>query len=629
MQEANAIMLFEAGLLDRARGAACLAFMLGGFALLVPSSLPAASSVTLVWAPSAGTNIAGYKIYYGATSGAYTNTVTAGNATNTTVSNLISGATYYFAATAYDDSNLESDLSKEVSYTNVVMAPPTITLTSPGNNATFTAPATISLAATVTANGHSVTRIQFYSGTTLLDEETNAPYVFTWSSVPAGIYSFTARLVYDASATLDSTPAVYALVAAARPQNAALTLVKQGNGTVSPDLSMTNVTFGHIYTITAIPADGQEFAGWTGDINSMSPRLTFMLTSNLVLKASFAPNPSASTNATVAGTTSITYNGLFYQDDAVRVTTAGSFTLSVTRRGKYSGRIQLGAKRYSFSKTLNSQLDGGTNTISRHDGPALTLDFHIGGTQADQISGHLTDGTWTSTLSGDRAVFGKANPAPFAGNYTLVVPGYDDISSLPAGDGFGTLKVSSAGKVQFVGTLADGTKVSQSASVSRSGYWPMYIPLYSGNGSLMSWLAFASKTNSDLSGTLSWIKPAGAKSKYYVGGFACDCDAFGSTYLRTDPILNLPAASLAFYGGSLTSGITNSITIAPRNKVGTPGKQLKLSFSASTGTFKGTFLDPASGKPLPFSGTVFQKLNTAYGALFGIGDQTSEVSLTP
>jgi hypothetical protein len=189
--------------------------------------------------------------------------------------------------------------------------------------------------------------------------------------------------------------------------------------------------------------------------------------------------------------------------------------------------------------------------------------------------------------------------------------------------------VNSSGQVSFVGTLADGTKVSQSATVSGKGFWPLYLSLYSGKGSLMSWLAFASKTNSDLAGRLIWLKQAISGSKYYPGGFSCDCEAFGSVYSVTYPVLNLPTASLTFFGGGLASGITNSITIGARNQVGTPGTQLKLSFTASTGTFSGTFLDTANCKTLTFNGAVFQKLNAAYGTLFGTGNQTSEVSLTP
>jgi hypothetical protein len=357
--------------------------------------------------------------------------------------------------------------------------------------------------------------------------------------------------------------------------------------------------------------------------------LTLTLTSNLVLQATFVPVTGPSPGAAAAGTGNRTYNGLFYEDDAVRLASAGSFTVSVTSRGKYSGRVQFGTKRYSFSGQLHAQQSGATNVISRHGGTALTVGFRIGGDSGDQVTGRLTDGTWASTLSGDRAIFGKANPAPYVGAYTLIIPGYDGSPSLPAGGGFGTVKVDASGKVKFTGTLADATKVSQSATLSKSGYWPLHIPLYRGNGCLLGWLAFASQTNSDSSGALSWIKSAGGKSKYYPGGFICEWDAFGSAYVRTDPVLNMATASLRFSGGGLASDITNSITIGPGNKVVTTGKQLKLSFSTPVGTFKGSFLDPATGKSLSFSGAVFQKLNAGYGMLLGTGDQTSGVCLMP
>ena len=88
------------------------------------------------------------------------------------------------------------------------LPPPIIALTSPANNAAFTAPATISLAANVTANGHTITKVQFYNGTTLLGEDATAPYTFTWSSVAAGSYSLTAQAVYDSGSTVASTAAV-------------------------------------------------------------------------------------------------------------------------------------------------------------------------------------------------------------------------------------------------------------------------------------------------------------------------------------------------------------------------------------------------------------------------------------
>ena len=569
------------------------------------------------------------------------------------------------AQVVYDSGGTVASTAAIVAVTKEV--PPAIALTSPANNSAFTAPATINLAADVTANGHAITAVQFYNGTTLLGEGTNAPYVFTWDSVPAGIYSLTARLVYDTGATLDSTPAVNVLVATAKPEDTPPTISAIADQTTLQDTPTLEIPFTvgdaetdasnlTVYATSAdptlVPTNNIVFggsdtnrtitltpvSGATGNVaitvfvsdGSLTTNTTFQLAVTDTLIPSRLGFNTTPTNLTAQPvTTSSTYNGLFYQDDAVCLTSAGSFTMSVTSRGSYSGKLIIGSKSYAFSGSLNSQRTGATKVISRLNGPAFTLDFQfVLNGQASQVTGHLTDGTWTSTLTGDRAVFGTSNPAPFKGNYTLVIPGYDANPSLPAGNGFGTLKVSSAGQVSFVGTLADGTKVSQSATVSGNGYWPLYLSLYSGKGSLMSWLAFASNTNSDLAGRLIWLKQAVSSSKYYPAGFSCDCDAFGSTYSVTYPILNLPTASLTFCGGGLASGITNSITIGQRNLVGTSGTKLKLSFTASTGTFSGTFLDTTNRQTLSFSGAVFQKFNTAYGALFGTGNQTSEVILT-
>jgi hypothetical protein len=571
------------------------------------------------------------------------------------------------ARAVYDSGGTVASPAATVAVTKQV--PPALALTSPANNAPFTAPTTISLAANVSANGHAITKVQFYNGTSLLGEDTNTPYAFTWSSVPAGIYSLTARLVYDADATLDATLAVNVLAEAGRPQDTPPTISTIPDQTTPQDTPTPAITFTAgdaetdpsnltVYATSAdpalVPTNSIVFAdsnanrtitltpmsGATGNVaitvfvsdGSLTTNVTFQLAVTATLTPSrVAMNTLPPNLSTLSSTKGITYSGLFYQDDAVRLTSAGSFTLAVTPRGSYSGRLQIGTASYSLSGLLDSQRTGATNVISRRGSPTLVLDFHFCGAdgQANQITGHLTDGTWASTLCGYPAVCGRGATVPFAGNYTLIIPGYDANPSLPAGDGFGTLKVTSSGQVSFVGTLADGTKVSQSATVSGNDHWPLCLSLYSGRGSLMSWLAFASKTNSDLAGRLIWLKQADATSEYYPGGFSCECDAFGSIYLSTDPVLNLPAARLTFCGGGLASGITNSITVGPHNKVVTPGTQLRLSFSASSGTFSGTLLDPASGKPLPFSGAVFQKLNAAYGTLFGAGNQTSEVSLTP
>ena len=71
-------------------------------------------------------------------------------------------------------------------------ARPTVSVTSPANNAVFVAPATIPLTATAADDG-SVTQVEFFAGTTSLGVDSSSPYGVTWNSVSSGSYSVTAR----------------------------------------------------------------------------------------------------------------------------------------------------------------------------------------------------------------------------------------------------------------------------------------------------------------------------------------------------------------------------------------------------------------------------------------------------
>jgi hypothetical protein len=89
---------------------------------------PASASMTipLVWDPSANSNVAGYKIYYGVVSHVYTDSVDVGNVTNAIITGLSASTTYYFAATTYDASGYESGFSNET-ITTVPNSPASLT----------------------------------------------------------------------------------------------------------------------------------------------------------------------------------------------------------------------------------------------------------------------------------------------------------------------------------------------------------------------------------------------------------------------------------------------------------------------------------------------------------------------
>ena len=70
--------------------------------------------------------------------------------------------------------------------------------------ALFTSPATIALAATASDTDGSVARVDFYAGSTQLGTDTTAPFQFSWTNVPAGSYSLTARAMDDSGAQTTS-----------------------------------------------------------------------------------------------------------------------------------------------------------------------------------------------------------------------------------------------------------------------------------------------------------------------------------------------------------------------------------------------------------------------------------------
>jgi regulation of enolase protein 1 (concanavalin A-like superfamily) len=136
--------------------------------------------------------------------------------------------------------------------------PPTCQLTAPANGATFSAPATITLSATASDSNGSVARVEFWAGTTRLGEDTSAPYGFTWSNVPGGVHTLSARAVDNqgavgSSATATVTVTTAGFVLGVNLGGGAVTIEgnawrsdaqARANGltTTAPNLTTTNVT---------------------------------------------------------------------------------------------------------------------------------------------------------------------------------------------------------------------------------------------------------------------------------------------------------------------------------------------------------------------------------------------------
>ncbi len=72
--------------------------------------------------------------------------------------------------------------------------PPTVSITSPTNNATYLEPVPlINITATAADADGTIAKVEFYNGTTLLSTKMNAPYTFDLTNVAAGNYYISAK----------------------------------------------------------------------------------------------------------------------------------------------------------------------------------------------------------------------------------------------------------------------------------------------------------------------------------------------------------------------------------------------------------------------------------------------------
>ena len=116
----------------------------------------------------------------------------------------VPAGTYVLTARAYDNTGA-TGTSTAITIQVKANVVPVARITAPANNAGFTAPATIAIAATATDSDGTVAKVDFYQGATKIGTDTSAPYAFTWTNVPGGTYSLTVKATDDKGAVATST----------------------------------------------------------------------------------------------------------------------------------------------------------------------------------------------------------------------------------------------------------------------------------------------------------------------------------------------------------------------------------------------------------------------------------------
>ncbi len=125
--------------------------------------------------------------------------------------------------------------------------PPTVNLTAPTNNANFTAGTPISLTATASDPDGTVSKIEFFQGTTLLGSDATAPYQFTWTNATPGNYNLKAVATDNSGLTGTSSVVAITVVAASTPVPPVVALTAPTNN--------ANFTAGTAISLTATASD--------------------------------------------------------------------------------------------------------------------------------------------------------------------------------------------------------------------------------------------------------------------------------------------------------------------------------------------------------------------------------------
>jgi hypothetical protein len=487
---------------------------------------------------------------------------------------------------------------------------PTVAFSSPAANATLSN-AVVTITGTADDN-EALASVEYQVGAGAFTTATGTDNWSTQVTLDPGTNIISVRSIdVSGNISLTNTRSLFCTVPSA------LNLAIHGQGLVSGATNGQQFPIGQTCKLTAVPLAGFVFSNWTGDVFGDVPTLSFLMQSNLQITANFVTNPFIACKGS--------FNGLFYESNQVRLGSSGAFALALTDKGTYTASLRIGNKRSKASGKFS--LEGrATNVITRAGTNSLTVIWSASLDGSDQITGTVSDGNWTATLVGDRAVFCKTNPASFAGKYTFLVLGSPGSTLAPEGDSYGTASVDSNGLVKVKGFLADKTSLAAKVPVARSGQWPLYASLYSGQGALLGWVGFANQPATDFDGLMSWNKPAMPTAIFYPGGFSTEAALLGSRYTApvgpTNRVLNLSNAVVLLSGGNLSPSFTNDVILGLSSKVTNASPHnLALNFALSSGLFSGSFIPTNETRAILLKGAVLQKAN--YGAGYFLGTNLS------
>jgi len=256
-------------------------------------------------------NEIGFNVYRSTNGGASYDKLNAAallaNSTTYTDSSPVAGAIYQIEAFNAKGSTFSS-------------AGNSLAVTVAANGGPFTSPGPITLSATISPAGASISQVAFYSGATQLgtDADAAAPYEFIWKDMPQGTYSVTARVTDNLGALAISAP---------------ITVTVGGSlvadFTVSGSAAAADIGFCETVTFTSTSTGATGF-GWTiNGVNYLTPTVNTTLPAGTYpVTLTVVDSATSATAQVTKNVTIVNHNPTAITGGAYIVTPGGSVTLN-------------------------------------------------------------------------------------------------------------------------------------------------------------------------------------------------------------------------------------------------------------------------------------------------------------
>lgn len=433
-------------------------------------------------------------------------------------------------------------------------AVPVVNLTSPVANANFTPPATITLTATATETNGTISMVEFFNGTTLLNTQHSSPYSFDWKNVPAGTYTLSAKATDSKGTSATSAPVTVIVGTSGKPSVVS----------VNPANGATNVSVTASVATTALNLPNSAV-----DNNT--------LTSTNVYLSSAGAKVSASVTGNVSG------NAITLTPSAA-LKPATAYTFNITSGVKDKSGVAFVPFTSTFT-TASAQKPVVTITA-----PAANAKFTPPATIAITATATETNGTISKVeFFNGTSLLGTATTSPYtfswknvaAGNYSLTAKATDKNGNSTTSSPVPIIVAANQKPTVVSVNPANGsTNVSVNTSVTTN---VLNLP----NGGI---------NNNTLTSSNVYLTKAGAKVAATVngtgGGDAIILTPSASLTANTTYTFNITSGVKDLSGTSFTAYTSTFKTGATPPPVSTTIKFTKVSLPNSTGKYTSLAIGP-------------------------------------